>query len=78
MGEVGCYTLDLYCDHYDCMAQWDYGGRPQSYTGPSRSYCVRNARKDGWMITKKRRTENVGSWFCLCPLHSGKRKVIQH
>lgn len=51
--QVGCYTLDLYCDN---AKQWpddlghDYGEFPWSYTGELGSKCRAKARKAGWKL----------------------------
>lgn len=72
MGEVGCYTMDLYCDdprhgHHD----------PDVFTGPSRRYCVKAARRAGWLINPRGEPNpgptGQGSGRCVCPAHNGKR-----
>jgi hypothetical protein len=64
-GIVGCYTLDLYC--YNSKTFGDHGDMdfPQSFTGPTRQYCDKKARKEGWTINYK---TNIS----LCPKCSGK------
>jgi len=58
---VGCYTLELYCEvdeqrHFqDSFAQ---------YVGKNERECLRNARRDGWKVDKKK-------WQALCPKHRG-------
>ena len=74
---AACYTLDLYCDNEnlvevgvrwgmpkfeDANHAYDEGGRWQ-YTGETFAECARQARRDGWLISKKRQ---------LCPKCSGK------
>lgn len=60
---AGCYTLDLYCDNYDCMDK-DF---PHQYINELGNVCRSNARKDGWFIGKEKQ---------LCPKCSGKYNVI--
>lgn len=61
---VGCYVLDLYCEGYEELPSARREGRheykefPQQYTGPNGRYCFREARKDGWKLTKD------GKAFC--------------
>lgn len=56
---VGCYTLDLYCDSYDGGPPFrdsvvhKYQEFPHQYTGETRFECIKQARKDGWLISKK-------------------------
>ncbi len=79
MGYVGCYSIDLYCDHSDHdratgMTSTRYA--LNQYTGRTEGGCFRDARRDGWLISKKREGKNqLGNGFCLCPNHSGKRKA---
>jgi hypothetical protein len=47
MTVVGCYAMDLYCDHPKHVET--YKG-PPSYEGYTRGECVREARKDGWIF----------------------------
>jgi hypothetical protein len=57
---VGCYTLDLYCDnssddfHEDRARGHPYGAFPKQYTGRTEARCIRAARRDGWLISRKR------------------------
>jgi len=55
---VGCYVLDLYCDNDDCpSAEGRHRGgknEPDQFTGPSKRYCYRDAKKAGWKISDKR------------------------
>ena len=51
--EIGCYTLDLYCDNSKLQPDGtdgihEYKAFPDQYTGNSRANCVRKAKKDGW------------------------------
>lgn len=76
MGIVGCYSMDLYCDHPEhCKYSGDVWPFPSVYSGRSESECLRNAKKDGWKIDKKKDGERgMGSWFCLCPAHTKKNR----
>lgn len=48
---VGCYTLDLYCDNADSLHTWhELNAMPHQFTGDTRQYCYRQARKKGWTI----------------------------
>jgi hypothetical protein len=58
---TGCYQLHLYCANL-CRTP----NRADEYTGPTKGYCYREARKDGWIINDK---ANHG----LCPKCSGKK-----
>jgi hypothetical protein len=53
MSEVGCYSMNLYCDykneshgHHPCERH----NEAAEYTGRDRSACKRQARKDGWVF----------------------------
>lgn len=54
------YTADLYCDCEKCKAdpfayeEWNTDRGFSQYTGQSWSECARDARKDGWHISKDR------------------------
>lgn len=45
MPTIGCYALDLYCDH-------DHGNDlpTDNYHGHTYSECAKQARKNGWTI----------------------------
>ncbi len=76
MGLIGCYDLMLYCDDPEHIGRWDYGKTPWEYNGRDEADCIRQARKVGWLINKKRSSRepgSVGGGYCLCPEHSGKR-----
>lgn len=62
MGQVGCYSLDLYCDG---PAHPSYPTDPANYTGRTYSECARYARRDGWVIDKRREGRECG--YALCP-----------
>ena len=65
--KVGCYTLDLYCDNYQAPPPRDgiheWGEFPHQYSGPNKQRCERDARRDGWQLSKED----------LCPKCSGKK-----
>jgi len=44
----GCYSLDLYCDHFNPDHVWDEF--PHQYTDERGSACRAEARRDGWRI----------------------------
>ena len=64
MGEIGCYTVDLYCDcvspnnyGFDCPHY--YGGLnnsekqyPAQFTGRTRQECIKDARAIGWVFKR--------------------------
>ena len=57
MSGPGCYTLDLYCDQKPCKhpdAYWG-GGFPYQYTGHTEGDCKRDARHDGWKLSRDRK-----------------------
>lgn len=64
MGEVGGYTLHLYCDHpgHD-RTHLLY---PEEVFAQTHAGCVRIARKRGWLINP-RKQGSEGTGFCLCP-----------
>jgi len=61
---VGCYTLDLYCDcervndttgQCGCGVRhlaYDYFRVVSQYTGRNERECLRQAKRDGWKISK--------------------------
>lgn len=63
---VGAYSLDLYCDNE--KYKHPFGYMPHQYVGETYAECVREARRDGWLISNDRQK-------CLCPKCSGKRKA---
>lgn len=71
MGEVGCYTLDLYCDgeHTDGLAKYE-GGFGQ-FTGGTLARARRDAKRAGWSFAFRRRpggAPKVGGHPCVyCP-----------
>ena len=79
MGLVGCYTIDLYCDHpHHEPNAYSYGDKvhdwPRRYTGQTESECIRKARLEGWSVNTARKGGDpaLGRYRCLCPIHSGK------
>ena len=45
-----CYQLFMYCDVKNCRA---FGmGRPDEFTGPNKTDCHKQARRDGWRVGK--------------------------
>jgi hypothetical protein len=68
MGEIGCYSMMLYCDSKESHK---YREMPAEFTGRSREDCLKQARKIGWKISRTSYNED-GTLFCLCPKHSGK------
>jgi hypothetical protein len=69
MSQVGCYTLDLYCDNENAENCGDgihgYKEFPITFTHEKGSVCRSMARKDGWILGKD------GS--AICPKCSGKK-----
>ena len=81
MGEIGCYCMDLYCDfvsnsnnHCEGDSGHGYKEMPWNYTGPNRSYCEKQARKNGWLISRTK-INNDNTRYCLCPKHSGTKSL---
>jgi len=52
--QVGCYTLDLYCDAPNCTRT----PQPETFIHELGSTCRRRARKAGWYLT------HDGKAFC--------------
>jgi len=80
MGEVGCYTLDLYCDNEDeeltLPGKAHVQGHPGFYKyfawqfiGETAAQCRRVARRTGW-------TWKLDGQV-LCPICSGKKTLEQ-
>jgi len=63
---VGCYTLDLYCDHPHDQEidnnQEHYGDHLAQFTGRTETGCIQRARAAGWSINKS--ADRV-----MCPRH---------
>ena len=59
---AACYTLDLYCDHYNKAHNFDEF--PHQYYLETFGECATEARRDGWMIHRNR--------TATCPKCSGK------
>lgn len=66
MGEVSCYSMDLYCDSPEHPV---HANVPDVYTGRSFSDCIRQARKDGWLFRKDVASRTNGCGFAICPKH---------
>lgn len=73
MGEIGCYSMMLYCDS-DQDHKHGFFEMPHEYTGPTREYCLQEARKVGWLISRTKYNKNDGTRYCLCPKHSKKKR----
>lgn len=63
MGQVGCYSLHLYCDgpnhvRLDNTPTAEFNGRTYGD-------CKREAKRDGWIIDLKRAGRESG--YALCP-----------
>ncbi len=57
------YTLALYCDCLKCKENGYWLQEKAEYIGETFSECARDARKDGWTISKCKR-------YCSAPNHS--------
>ena len=59
---VGCYTVDLYCDHPDggkyACTHW-----PGQFTGKTERGCLGQARRQGWQVDDPDQVR--------CPKHAG-------
>ena len=67
MGEVSCYSMDLYCDGPDHRDKHGFRSRvPDVFTGHTFAECIRAARKDGWSWNPKGKGEQ-GSGRAVCP-----------
>jgi len=66
---VGCYVLDLYCDkesnhniisgNYYLMQPHDWILIANQFTGETYGECVKQARKNGWLVNRNKDK-------CLC------------
>lgn len=68
---IGCYTVNLYCEMAEenktvCNVGWGYNG-PPTYTGETEGECLRAARMDGWLFTRKPRK-------AYCPECAARRR----
>ncbi len=71
--QVGCYTLDLYCDNSesawtcatDIMMSGETERWPIQYTHELGTKCRKDARRDGWTLTREK---------TICPHCNGKVK----
>ncbi|WP_227136707.1 hypothetical protein [Kosakonia radicincitans] len=61
---AACYIVHLYCDCGEC-----YPSVKSEYTGKSWTGCTKEARKDGWRISKDRER-------CYAPGHKIKREAL--
>ena len=54
----GCYTLDLYCDHFleDPLDEIRRHRGPAQFIGETFASCAKKAKKRGWIIHYKTRT----------------------
>ena len=52
MAEIGCYTMDLYCDHDN--KEHEYREFPHQFTGPDRASCAVQAKMKGWRFNKNK------------------------
>lgn len=69
MGEVGCYSLNLYCDsgkHPQCEPGGYGSVGPAEFTGRTRTECVKYARRSGWLIDRNG-SGAEGTGRCICP-----------
>lgn len=73
---VGCYSIHLYCTNAEkekgektCNVGWGYDG-PAEYTGETLNQCIKEARKDGWYISRNAR----GPRITYCPDCAKKRR----
>ena len=72
MGLIGCYNIHLYCDHEDTVHDFN---EPDQFNGATENDCISQARKEGWLINKNKDGKHGGRYYCLCPLHSGKKEA---
>lgn len=68
---AACYSMDLYCDsEQECRGKDAFGPvRHIGYTGETWGEVVREARRDGWRITRGSKRQ------AFCPYCTGKRKI---
>lgn len=66
--EAGCYSMILVCDakgEKQHIEGGDFGGFPitfrRTFTGPSEQFCIKDARKRGWLFKRNGET--------YCPMH---------
>jgi len=65
MGVTRGYTTNLYCDHED-HESWLLNDEMGEYVGETWAETARDARRDGWHISKDRQT-------AICPRHNKKK-----
>lgn len=61
---VGCYSLDLYCDHNEAR-EFVCHNWPGQWAGRTRQDCLRQARQDGWVVQL-----DTDPHRCFCPKHA--------
>ena len=73
--QVGCYSLDLYCGSDYSSGTNDgiheHGEFPHQYTGPNGRDCKKQARADGWKLTRR---GSEGEDLCPKCATSGTRR----
>lgn len=67
---VGCYSLQLYCNHQEAGQCGSCTAWPGEFTGRTESDCLRQARLAGWLI-RKRPDEKV-----RCPKHRNVEALL--
>lgn len=61
---VGCYSVDLYCEHPE-GGQYRCTNWPGQWTGTSARDCYAKARREGWKLNLSITQRQV-----LCPKHA--------
>ena len=74
MGIIGCYSMDLYCDHVDCV-EGRWSSPNAQITGRNKTAAYKEAQNLGWTINigVKEVLGSHGVGKALCPKHSGKK-----
>lgn len=73
MGFVGCYSMDMYCDHPACRDEPQLASKV-CFTGYDRASTLRQARMVGWKINLRKsadvpKGQSLGTGTAICPGH---------
>jgi len=78
MGEVGCFALDLYCDH-PLAGGGVCSDRLSQFTGRTYTAAKREALRHGWRCRDKVESPNMPyTKFWLCPNHAKPLRATSH
>jgi hypothetical protein len=72
--EVGCYTMDLYCDS---DRPHKYGEFPHQYCGHTQGNCKRKAKRNGWTFVSDESNSKVFCPECSKAMKQEKKAAIR-